>query len=219
MSYQVAVDPYLRFRRILIVWILLLIPGLLGWAIVGDPSELNHLRDHGWFAEHLLWVRLVTEWGPYPFYLLFLGMLLRHWRGSAPPLALARGYLLAQLIGSIAIVRTLKMLLGRPRPDVVIDGGVPDWIGPTLNSAFHSFPSGHTADLVTGAVFVAFMFRGRWPTALAFAWALLVSFTRLVLAKHYLSDAVAGLAIGGATALAVLRWWVIPRLTPATSAG
>jgi membrane-associated phospholipid phosphatase len=219
MSYQLASDPYRLFRRTLIVWILLLVPGLVGWALLGDPPYLNHLRDHGWFAEHLLWVRLVTVWGPYPFYGLFLGMIWRHWRGTTAQWTVARGYLVAQLIGSIAIVRTLKMLFGRPRPDAVFDGRLPDWIGPTFDSAFHSFPSGHTADLITGAVFIAFMYRGRWPTALAFAWALLVSFTRLVLAKHYLSDAVAGLAIGGATALAVLRWWVMPRLRPVTGAG
>ena len=63
---------------------------------------------------------------------------------------MVQAYLLAQLLGSVLIVRVLKMTTGRARPDAT---SLPDfgseWAGISWDAAHHSFPSGHTADIVT----------------------------------------------------------------------
>jgi undecaprenyl-diphosphatase len=85
----------------------------------------------------------------------------------------------------------------------------------TLESAQHSFPSGHTADLVTSMIFVALLWR-RVPVAVAaLAWALAVAGSRMALAQHYPTDVLAGAAIAAVVSLTIARAWVWPRLAPA----
>jgi undecaprenyl-diphosphatase len=155
-----------------------------------------------------------TNYGLYPFYILFLALLAWGWVRHAPGLKLlAQGYLLAQLLGSVSIVRILKMTLGRARPDAT---PLPDfgseWAGFSWDAAHHSFPSGHTADIVVSTLFAALLLRNPWAVGVCLAWAAALAMSRLALAKHYPSDALAGAAIAVAASLVILQYWVLPRL-------
>lgn len=107
----------------------------------------------------------------------------------------ARTALIA-LAGANLVVEALKRLTFRARPD-----------GEHRRSNA-SFPSGHSGSAFALAAVLA----RRWRrTAVPwFALATLVAFSRMYLNRHWLSDVVAGAAIGLAAAWAVYRW-VPPR--------
>src|SRR5262249_37190459 len=74
-----------------------------------------------------------------------------------------------------------------------------------------SFPSGHAAN----AMALAWMLSRRWPRARWALWgfAALVSFSRIWLDRHFLSDVVVGGLLGVGVAMLVVRVW--PGLDPA----
>ena len=51
-----------------------------------------------------------------------------------------------------------------------------------------------------------------WLRGACLGFAATVGLTRIALAEHYPLDVVAGAFIGGTTALAIIHWWVLPRL-------
>lgn len=113
-------------------------------------------------------------------------------------------YVAATTASGAVVVSTLKLLVGRPRPQV----------GESLTAAFgNSFPSGHSmsSTIAYGALLLAFMpaIPRRLRAVAVASVALLVvaiGISRLALAVHFLSDVVAGYVLGtawllGATAV------------------
>jgi undecaprenyl-diphosphatase len=200
-------------RIILILWITLLGFGALFVLWWGDVEGVRLTHNAPWVIAHSDAIRYLTDWGTYPFYFLFLGILFIGWYKSQLELKiLTAGYWFAQLLGAMTIVRVLKMSLGRARPgvcDIACSDGT--WIGSTWNSAFHSFPSGHMADAMISAIFTALLFKRVWAVVLIFAWAVTMGLTRVALAVHYPSDVLAGALIGGIVSLATLYLGVLPR--------
>jgi len=202
-----------RSRRIGLAWFALTLASLTGVLAAGDQPVQEWISQSPWVAEHRLLIHAITDYGMYPFYLLFLGMLLAGWSGrNRAALTLSLGYLMAQLIGAVLTVRVLKIMTGHARPKAAGANPGADWIGPTLDSAFHSFPSGHAADLFISAIFMALLLPRGWLRGACLGFAATVGLTRIALAEHYPLDVVAGAFIGGTTALAIIHWWVLPRL-------
>jgi membrane-associated phospholipid phosphatase len=99
------------------------------------------------------------------------------------------------LIVSGVLSRVVKILVGRARPRAVADG-LEHW-GPSLASAFHSFPSGHATSAFTLAAVLAVVapsWRGSFYAAAA-----VIAFSRVALDAHFLADVVAGGLLGWAT--------------------
>lgn len=216
MTFQYPVFPFLvrRLGRVSVVFMLLILFGLGAALALGDGELVTLVHFNAWVQGNYPLVRAITDYGLYPFYAVFIVMLVYGLLRNEPWLKLmATAYALAQLLGSVAVVRILKMTLGRARPDATtLPGFESQWIGYTWEAKFHSFPSGHTADIVTSAVFMALMIRSPWAAGLFVVWALFLAMTRLALAKHYPSDAVAGAAIALLACYVVVRWWLNPRL-------
>jgi membrane-associated phospholipid phosphatase len=188
--------------------------GLLLALVYGDSGSVALVHRAAWTQEHYAFLRVFTNYGLYLFYILFLALFAWGWYRREPGVKLlVQAYLLAQLLGSVLIVRILKMATGRARPDAT---PLPDfgseWIGFSWDAAHHSFPSGHTADIVTSALFAAILFRNPWAVVVCLAWATALALSRLALAKHYPSDAIAGAVIAVAASMVVLRYWLLPRL-------
>lgn len=188
--------------------------GLLLALVYGDSGSVELVHRLNWTQEHYAFLRVFTNRGLYLFYILFLVMFAWSWYRREPGIKLfVQAYLLAQLLGSVLIVRILKMSTGRARPDAT---PLPDfgseWVGFSWDAAHHSFPSGHSADIVTSALFAAILFRNPWAVAVCLAWATALALSRLALAKHYPSDAIAGAVIAVAASLVILRYWLLPRL-------
>ena len=100
------------------------------------------------------------------------------------------------------VARAGKIAIGRPRPSVYSEQ---TWNGPSLRAKFNAFPSGHTAS--STAFFVTILFAAGWRIATPFLLIpLLIALSRMIVAAHYLSDVVGGLAVGTITALLVADW-------------
>lgn len=101
--------------------------------------------------------------------------------------------ILVSLASANLVVEGLKRLVHRTRPD-----------GDT-NPNNASFPSGHAAS----AAALAWVLTWRWPRGAIAFWLLAatVSFSRIYLNRHYLSDVVTGVAIGILFAWLTLRLW------------
>ena len=86
------------------------------------------------------------------------------------------------------IVIALKFLIRRQRPEG-------EWGAIYRRTDPHSFPSGHAARAAMLAVLVVGM-GPAWLVPIMLIWAPLVTLSRVAMDLHYLSDAVAGAALG-----------------------
>lgn len=100
-------------------------------------------------------------------------------------------WLLGAIVVNSALVSTIKLLVGRARPCDALG-----WCAPLLvaSPGGHSFPSGHSAGSFVFASFIA----ARAPryAPFAFAWAVIVGWSRCVLGVHYPSDVIVGALLG-----------------------
>jgi len=96
-----------------------------------------------------------------------------------------------------ALVIGIKFLVRRRRPEG-------EWGGIYRNTDPHSFPSGHGARAFLIAV-VASGLAPAWLALLLWIWAPLVSLARVAMGVHYVSDVVAGAALGIVAALIGLQ--------------
>lgn len=108
-------------------------------------------------------------------------------------------------LGIVALTLSLKNVFHRARPE-----GAERF----LNSMSFAFPSTHAVSAVAGFGMIAYVlatvvYKERDQRAIlllvTIAWILLMGTSRLYLGVHYLSDVLAGLAVGGAW-LSVCLW-------------
>lgn len=131
-------------------------------------------------------------------------------------LAYIPGFIFVAVAASGLVADLLKVVVGRTRPKLLFDGGTYDftWFG--FRADHWSFPSGH-------ATTVAALMAALWclwprPLWLYVAGAALVAASRVITGQHYLSDVVAGVAIGVVvTRLSAL--WLLPRRERAPAHG
>lgn len=71
----------------------------------------------------------------------------------------------------------------------------------------YGFPSGHAASSMGFAVITSLIFRKRWYSILIICWSLVVGYSRMYLARHYLSDVLCGILIGIIIAVSVYYLW------------
>jgi undecaprenyl-diphosphatase len=190
---------------------------MLVWTVFfGDIAHVKMLVNQSWMSSHREVFKWISDNMMYGFYAFFIGMLIWGYKSQDKQLRIIGwGYLLAQAIGSIFIVRVLKVMLGHARPDHLVQAtnGVLDaWVGPSLSSAYNSFPSGHTCDYLTSCLFLAICLPKIWMRVLVILLAVFNGALRVMLAKHFPLDVLGGVLIAGLTALGVWRYWVLPRL-------
>lgn len=148
-----------------------------------------------------------SRWSPFLFYLSFLvASILGLGQGRGRLLDVGTAYLMAQLLGSVLLTHLLKIGLNRTRPHVDSQPATD-----LLHALHSSFPSSHTVDAAVGAFLVLLLARTRGTQLLAVAAAVLMGTARLVLGRHYLSDVLAGLALGAASVVAIARVYLLPR--------
>ena len=151
--------------------------------------------------------KLVTNWGLYLFYAIFLALLFYSFIWKNPRLTrLCLAYLKAQVIVSFIAVRLLKIVLGRARP-----GHGADFTFFSLNSRYNAFPSGHAADAFVSGVFLYYLLRQSKCTNYRFLpliYAFLIAVSRVFVSAHYPSDVAAGMGIGILGA-----WFFVSRLS------
>jgi membrane-associated phospholipid phosphatase len=171
-------------------------------ALSLDPSALQVLR----------WV---TGFGNSA-YSLIAGLVLlgwialaRRWRADLPSLA-TRDFRssLILLVGSVAlsgfIASLSKNVIGRARPSFAPDVRVFDFQAFAFTPGLAAFPSGHATTATACAVVFAILFpRHAWLWLSIGATAAL---SRALIGVHWLSDCLAGIALGAIVTLALRRW-------------
>jgi undecaprenyl-diphosphatase len=130
------------------------------------------------------------------FWLLGLGVLwwfgTEFWKSRA--VAFAVGIAI-----TAAIVFLIKLVVRRRRPEG-------EWGQIYRQTDPHSFPSGHAARGLMLAV-LALGLGPTWLGVLLLLWAPLVGLGRVSMGVHYLSDVLAGMAVGVVTGLVVLGFF------------
>jgi undecaprenyl-diphosphatase len=101
------------------------------------------------------------------------------------------------ILGLAGVVLAIKFLIRRERPQG-------EWGGIYRNTDPHSFPSGHAARSFMIAI-IASALGPIWLVAVLWVWAPLVALARVAMGVHYLSDVVAGAALGVIVALIGLQ--------------
>ncbi len=70
-----------------------------------------------------------------------------------------------------------------------------------------SFISGHATNSFGFAVFLSLIFRNRWLTGVALVWATVISYSRIYLGVHFISDVVGGMLAG--TLIAMIMYTLL----------
>ena len=108
-------------------------------------------------------------------------------------------FVAATMIGEAVLDSATKAIVGRHRPS---------FVHPVAHAAGAAFPSGHALGATVSFGLLVLLVPRRWKPAAAILAVLatgLVSFSRLALGVHFLSDVVAGWLLGGAW-LALMAW-------------
>lgn len=102
------------------------------------------------------------------------------------------------------LAQMMKHLVGRARPKLLETLGAYHFDAFSIKASLASFPSGHTTSVFALAIAMGLLLpRSRTPLLIAAA---VVGLSRAVVGSHYLSDVLAGAALGIATALVVARF-------------
>jgi len=171
-----------------------------------DHAMLNFIAQHQDRLANKV-MKSVSRFGDWPEHFA-LGLLLAGiawWRGSKKWTRIFLAMLIALALAGAA-GHVIKLTTGRARPSVKSEEV---WNGPRLSSKFHAFPSGHVA---ASTAFFAVLFFANWRIGLAcLPIPLLIGFSRMYVAAHYLSDVVFAAVLGILCAILVARL-LIPSL-------
>ena len=187
---------------------------LIDWAIFLGTAAILVLGslyfDHAarvWMTEHQSpglrsFMRIVSTYGDWPEHIA-LGLVLcgiAYWRGSKRWVRILAAMIVACALAGVS-ARVVKIATGRARPNVHAEAG---WNGPRFSARYNAFPSGHTAASTAFFATLAFV---SWRIGIGFlAIPILIAFSRMYVAAHYLSDVVAAALIGVVAAFCVVRW-------------
>ncbi len=112
-------------------------------------------------------------------------------------------YLAATAIISWGFIQSLKAVFGRARPALLFEHDIYGFVFFSREYDYNSFPSGHTGFILGLAVALSFAKpRYRYP---ALVLGVVVAMSRVVAGAHFVSDVLAGAAIGTVVAFALLQ--------------
>lgn len=152
---------------------------------------------HTPFADHFFWwISETAVWAPAALALIVL--LIRNKKIESICI-IAVISLMFVFVDQIA-AEVIKPLVGRPRPthDMLL---IPilETVG-GYRGGHYGFVSNHAANVFAFASFTALLFKHKGYTVCIFAWAALVSFSRLYLAVHFPTDLICGALFGALSA-------------------
>lgn len=211
LAFLGAAESTARTRSALLISILLWIGALIAWLTGTDAALLHRFDTSLLFGSLRPVFEWYTDWGLFLFYAFFIALFVQGVRNRCNLSGhAALAYVYAQVFGTFLLVRLIKIGCGRPRPHVA---SVHDALcqAPSLAHAFNSFPSSHAVNATVCAMFELFLLRSRTAVFIALAAAVFMALARIAIGEHYLSDVLAGMALGVAIAAAVRHVYLLPR--------
>ena len=148
-----------------------------------------------WIAENLRcalldpFMKLYTQLGNTGMLFIVLGLAMLLFRQTRKAGASA---LYAMLIGLVVVNFTIKPLVARARPWLVIE----NFVNLVPEKDPNSFPSGHTNAAFAFAVAVCLSAPKKWMKVTAVCMAAVMGLSRLYVGVHFPSDVLAGAVIG-----------------------
>jgi membrane-associated phospholipid phosphatase len=165
-----------------------------------DHAMVNFIAQHRDRLANKM-MNKISHFGDWPEHFA-VGLLLAGvawWRGSKKWTRIFLAMLIALALAGLA-GHVIKISTGRARPSVKTEEV---WKGPRFSSKFHAFPSGHVA---ASAAFFGVLCFANWRIGLAcLPIPLLIGFSRMYVAAHYLSDVVFAAVLGILCAILVAR--------------
>lgn len=180
-----------------------------GWAIFA--AFCLDASAQAWVAQRQdaglrNFMRDVSRFGDWPEHVALGCVLLAlaYWSRSKKWMRIAAAMIVACALAGAA-ARVVKVSAGRARPSVQTEAA---WNGPNLSARYNAFPSGHTA---ASTAFFATLALACWRLGAPFLIIpILIAFSRMYVAAHFLSDVVCAALIGLVTAYFVARWILSP---------
>lgn len=114
--------------------------------------------------------------------------------------------LTAMVLGLLVTNLTLKPLVSRLRPWVVME----DFVPLVTSGDMNSFPSGHTCAAFAFGVALCAALPQKWAKAAALIAAALMGFSRLYVGVHFPTDVLAGAVVGALCGLVGV--WIVRRV-------
>lgn len=175
------------------------------------PAWLQQLDEQAlrWIAETLRTpfadpiVTAYTSLGNSGWAFILLGLVLLIFRRTRKAGASA---LSGMVLGLLVTNLTLKPLVSRPRPWVVMK----DFVTLVTSSDPNSFPSGHTCAAFAFAAALCAALPRKWAKAATLIAAALMGCSRLYVGVHFPSDVLAGALVGTLCGLAGA--WIVERV-------
>ena len=157
-------------------------------------------------------LKLYTQLGNTGMLFIVLGLAMLFFK---PTRRAGASALCAMLLGLVVVNFTIKPLVARERPWLVIE----NFVNLVPEHDPNSFPSGHTNAAFAFAIAVCLSAPRRWMKITAVCMAAVMGLSRLYVGVHFPSDVLAGAVIGSLCgllgALAVKKGWErISRRTP-----
>ncbi|NLC24629.1 MAG: phosphatase PAP2 family protein, partial [Oxalobacter sp.] len=144
---------------------------------------------------------LVTSWGSawmlYAAYAVILAHALR--TNNRQEIAFIARFVFS-LVCVLLIAAAMKVAFGMPRPGINLPSAPFSFV-----DDFVSFPSGHTVQIVTAALPLAFYFSKRWLFIAMSLLITLVGYSRLWLGQHHPIDVLGGIVVGSLIVVMVFR--------------
>ncbi len=122
-------------------------------------------------------------------------------RNDTYRIRLAIGYVVMQVLFSFLLVRLLKIGIGKPRPMSMLAGEGYAFF--TLEHGNHSFPSGHTSEIIGTVTPVAAHVRRALFSLGAGVIIAVVGFSRIYLSMHHVADIAGGMLVGSLCAVLI----------------
>ena len=166
----------------------------IGLAFLDTPVQDAMRRSISDDAHRI--IKPLSHFGVYPFYLVFAFLLVFSWvKPNKKIRHIVLLYIQVQLLVSFALVRVLKIVIGRGRPP---HGDEFHFF--SLRGRYNSFPSGHATDAMVSGVFLFYLLTDSVYRVVPLLYALLVAGSRVVIGVHYVTDVVFGAILGAAGA-------------------
>ncbi len=172
------------------------------------PEIIQQLDEQAlvWIAEHIRnavldpFMMLYTQLGNTGMLFIALGVVMLLFKQTRK---VGVSALCAMLIGLIVVNFTIKPLVARARPWLVIE----NFVNLVPEHDPNSFPSGHTNAAFAFALAVCLSAPKKWMKITAVCMAAVMGLSRLYVGVHFPSDVLAGAAIGSLCGLAGA--WVV----------